>query len=254
MSCLPSLNHQREQVTDTDCVSLSSFPEIYSKPSSSVSLCSTEDSSYTQGYDDSLSHIDFLNVSSFYVSEIGDTDDDRRHLSYHVSLNSNIDFVERKQNVVRFEVDVNDYIIEYHYEYPKNEDLDVYTTSEEEDENQRLLDRKIRRLQTQNRGGLIRRLNNIYEYELCSKDPTFFNEWCSSELRGFESTFLYESSSEQYVKFVVTYYNALQELITNNSNVEDDIDELLRDQIIFISQKSRDFAENIAISDEAEAI
>lgn len=38
-----------------------------------------------------------------------------------------------------------------------------------------------------NKYQLIQRLNNVYENEECANNKKKFNEWISSDLRGFES-------------------------------------------------------------------
>lgn len=254
MTCLPSTFQQHEHVSSTvqhikylddDCV-------ISSSTSCSVSLCSTEGSSYTTDSpenDCSLNRIEILNeiILNVQIDDIGDADD--FDLSYHHNE------LNPKANNVRFEVDENNSIIEYHYEYPMCDDFDVYTTSDDEKENRRRIAKQTRRFQKLKRG-LITRLDKLYEHEAYSKYPTIFNEWCSSELRGFESSLIHESHIQvaKYVEFVVTYYHGLQELLTQrNADIEDDIHELLRDRIVLLSQKSRDFSELLAAADEVES-
>lgn len=263
MLFLPSSFHQQEHLSnasqhikylDNDCVQLS-----FSKPTCSVSLCSTEESfESTQEYDNcSLNRIEFLNgiILNVQTDDIGDSDDfdfSDHHLELHQSFD---DHAEKIANGVRFDVDENDFIIEYHYEYPMCDDYDVYTTSEEEVENRRQLVKETRSFQRRQRG-LIRRLDNLYEHEEYSTYPTAFDEWCSSELRGFENSLLNESSFQisKYVDFVVTYYHGLQELVKQrHADIEDDTHELLRNRIVLLSRKSRNFAEHLAAGDEVEA-
>lgn len=253
MTCLPSTFQQREHVSNTvqHIKYLDDFV-ISSSTSCSVSLCSTEESSYTTNSADndySLNRIEFLNeiILNVQIDDIGDADD------FDVSYNHNE--LNPKANNVRFEVDENHSIIEYHYEYPMCDDFDIYTTAEEEVENRKRLSKQTLRFQKLKRG-LITRLDKVYEREAYSKYPTIFNEWFSSELRGFESSRIHESRIQvaKYVEFVVTYYHGLQELLTQrNADIEDDIHKLLRDRIILISQKSRDFSERRAAADEVES-
>lgn len=235
--------------------------KMLSKLKCSASLCATEASSFTQDsrrlFDDSsCAQIEFLNGEGISVNTVFDISNLQINNSasnpYLDDDDDEMMSILRKSKCLRFDVDENDSIIEYHYEYPVCDDIDAYTSTSEDRENRQLVMKQCRRfhrLQPE----LFGRLNEAYKNKDSDKDPTILNEWSASFLRGFESYLISEASMNirAYVEFVVFYYHGLQEL--SELMIDNDINEMLRSRIVEKSQRSRDFAEYLATSDEIEA-
>lgn len=263
---------------ENDCTSeTSSIPndsKILSKLKCSVSLCSTDDSwcSYDlQSSENSFDEqVEYLNERTSIISKIDDALFDISHLllseseqsSNPISVNDDddddedIDYIQRQASkCLRFDVDANDRIIEYHYKYQMCDSMDAYTSANEEVENRQLLMKQCRRfhrLQPE----LVGRLNRAYASDNYTTDQTVFDEWSASFLRGFESNLIQEPTFHirSYVDFVILYYHSLQEVsIRGGVEEEYDIDEMLRNRILKKSERSRNFSKALAAADEIEA-
>lgn len=208
--------------------------------------------------EDSLAMSEFLYNNSQINFQIESDDDfflqeSHVHLEYILEESACLPSRTRK---VRFETDINDSIIVEVNEYERDECFQIYTTEEEENENRNSIRQHCRNIQRDNKF-LIRRLINSYEVEDLNEDPTIFADWVSSDLRGLENYFSQELSFhiKGYVEFVITYYYNLRCLAKeNNDEIDaDDITDMLLSRIMRESQRSRDFAQQLAIADQYEA-